>query len=281
MAGGSCGSSLWALDIAYADRDAVMKKADAVFAVINGTPPDEGVAVELGLAIAHGKPTFLFRDDFRKCADSNLFACNLMLYSGLPREGWAGFVYNSIGEITNPKKALARWVDDWYQANIKHGCEKYHEWFCADTAWLRSEIASARLAVERGDIKSVVVCTHHAPLTEDDAVCKRARPARSGGLGTAAYGCEGTNLYTAWLEKDDPVVKAWCYGHTHKCFSTRHGTKGTLVMSNPMGHPGEAAEGEFCPCCVLTVGGGGGAAAVAAQRCCCDEEQTHFTGCRP
>ena len=75
------------MDIAYADVEAV-RNADAIFACINGTPPDEGVAVELGVAIALGKPTFLFRDDFEKCADSNTFPCNLMLYAGLPKEGW-------------------------------------------------------------------------------------------------------------------------------------------------------------------------------------------------
>lgn len=102
-------NKLWAFDIAYADRDAV-RKADAIFAVINGMPPDEGVCVELGIAIALGKPTFLFRDDFRKCADSNLLDCNLMMYSGLPKKSWQTFVYRSIDEITDPRKGLVQWV---------------------------------------------------------------------------------------------------------------------------------------------------------------------------
>ena len=38
--GPQSGNSMWALEIAYADRDAV-KRCDAVFAVINGSPPDE------------------------------------------------------------------------------------------------------------------------------------------------------------------------------------------------------------------------------------------------
>ena len=42
-------------------------ESDGIFAVVNGAPPDEGVMVELGMAIALGKPTFLFRDDFRQC----------------------------------------------------------------------------------------------------------------------------------------------------------------------------------------------------------------------
>ena len=42
-----------------------MRDADGIFAVVNGCPPDEGVMVELGMAITWEKPVFLFRDDFR------------------------------------------------------------------------------------------------------------------------------------------------------------------------------------------------------------------------
>ena len=59
----------WAYRIGQADyRD--VRESDGIFAVVNGTPPDEGVMVELGMAIALGKTAFLFRDDFRKCTDS-------------------------------------------------------------------------------------------------------------------------------------------------------------------------------------------------------------------
>ena len=47
-----------------------LRQADGLFAIVNGSPPDEGVMVEIGVAIALGKPTFLFRDDFHKCIDS-------------------------------------------------------------------------------------------------------------------------------------------------------------------------------------------------------------------
>ena len=103
------GNKMWALEIAYADVEAV-KNSDAIFAVLNGLPPDEGVAVELGVAIALGKPTFLFRDDFRKVADSTTFSCNLMLYAGLPMEGWEKYIYDSLDEITDPNKAMVQWV---------------------------------------------------------------------------------------------------------------------------------------------------------------------------
>ena len=74
------------------------------------TPWDEGVMVEMGMAIALGKPTFLFRDDFRRVTDSGQYPLNLMLFTGLPEEGWRDFYYTSVEEITSPEKALARWA---------------------------------------------------------------------------------------------------------------------------------------------------------------------------
>ena len=49
----------WAYRVAQRDLQDV-RDADALFAIVNGTPPDEGVMVELGAAIALGKPTFYF-----------------------------------------------------------------------------------------------------------------------------------------------------------------------------------------------------------------------------
>ena len=47
----------WAYQVSQADlRD--VRDADGLFAVVNGCPPDEGVMVELGMAIAWHKPTF-------------------------------------------------------------------------------------------------------------------------------------------------------------------------------------------------------------------------------
>ena len=99
----------WAYRIGQADlRDT--RDADAIFAVVNGVPPDEGVMVELGIAIALGKPTFLFRDDFRRATDSEEYPLNLMLFTGLPRQSWRDYYYTSIDEIGAPEKALARWA---------------------------------------------------------------------------------------------------------------------------------------------------------------------------
>ena len=80
-------SAGWAYRIGQADlRD--VREADGLFAVVNGCPPDEGVMVELGMAIAWEKPVFLFRDDFRRCTDSEVYPLNLMmLFTGLPADG--------------------------------------------------------------------------------------------------------------------------------------------------------------------------------------------------
>ena len=72
--------------------------------------PDEGVAVEIGIATALGKPVFLFRDDFRKATDSQMLDCNLMLYAGLPLQGWERHLYRSLDEISDPEKMLVEWA---------------------------------------------------------------------------------------------------------------------------------------------------------------------------
>ena len=99
----------WAYRIGQADyRD--VRDSDAIFAVVNAVPPDEGVMVELGMAIALGKPTFLFRDDFRRVTDSEEYPLNLMLFTGLPEKAWQDSYYTSVEEIASPDKALARWA---------------------------------------------------------------------------------------------------------------------------------------------------------------------------
>ena len=99
----------WAYAVGQADlRD--VRNADGLFAVVNGCPPDEGVMVELGLAIAWGKPVFLFRDDFRRCSDSDIYPLNLMVFSGLPETGWEAHWYCSVEELADPDKALVQWL---------------------------------------------------------------------------------------------------------------------------------------------------------------------------
>ena len=102
----------WAYRVAQRDLQDV-RDADAIFAIVNGTPPDEGVMVELGAAIALGKPTFLFRDDFRRCTDSEDYPLNLMVFAGLPEHGWQRSFYTSLDDVGDPSKALALWVASW------------------------------------------------------------------------------------------------------------------------------------------------------------------------
>lgn len=99
----------WAYQVAQSDlRD--VEACDGIFAVVNGTPPDEGVMVELGVAIALGKAIFLFRDDFRRCTDSEEYPLNLMIFAGLPQENWRDFYYTTVAEILSPQKALYQWI---------------------------------------------------------------------------------------------------------------------------------------------------------------------------
>ena len=99
----------WAYRVAQRDLQDV-RDADALFAIVNGTPPDEGVMVELGAAMALNKPIFLFRDDFRRCTDSENYPLNLMLFAGLPEKNWGNYLYSSIEDIQEPEKALSQWA---------------------------------------------------------------------------------------------------------------------------------------------------------------------------
>lgn len=99
----------WAYQVAQADVNDV-KNCDGIFAIVNGTPPDEGVMVELGIAIALNKAIFLFRDDFRRCTDSEQYPLNLMLFAGLPETTWQNYYYTAIEEIGSSQKALYQWL---------------------------------------------------------------------------------------------------------------------------------------------------------------------------
>lgn len=99
----------WAYRVATADVEDV-KNCDGIFAIVNGTPPDEGVMVELGIAIALEKAIFLFRDDFRRCSDSEEYPLNLMVFAGLPETTWRDYFYTSVEEIGHPDKALYQWL---------------------------------------------------------------------------------------------------------------------------------------------------------------------------
>lgn len=103
-------ASGWAYRVGQADY-ADVRNSDGTFAIVNGCPPDEGVMIELGMAIALKKAVFLFRDDFRKCTDSEDYPLNLMLFTGFPEKNWRDYFYTSFDEIADPNKALVRWLN--------------------------------------------------------------------------------------------------------------------------------------------------------------------------
>ncbi len=59
---------------------------------------------EIGIAIALGKPIFLFRDDFRKCTDSNVSPLNLIIFNGVPTNSWEDCSY--LDEVECKNKAI-------------------------------------------------------------------------------------------------------------------------------------------------------------------------------
>ena len=99
----------WAYDIAERNFHD-LKKCDCIFAIVNGNPPDEGVMIELGIAIALKKKIFLFRDDFRNCSDSDQYPLNLMLFLGLPRNNWKKYYFESILDIKSNEKGFVEWA---------------------------------------------------------------------------------------------------------------------------------------------------------------------------
>ena len=99
----------WAYDLAKCNFND-LKGCDCIFAIVNGNPPDEGVMIELGIAIALKKEIFLFRDDFRNCTDSNQYPLNLMLFLGLPRDNWEKYYFESLKDIKSNKKGFVQWA---------------------------------------------------------------------------------------------------------------------------------------------------------------------------
>ena len=102
--------------------------SDALFAIINGDPPGEGVSVEIGIATALRKPTFLFRDDYRIISETNgTLPVNIMLYSGIPLKGeygyWCDYYYDRFEQIWNKNKAFRRWAEELpFMANGTDPC---------------------------------------------------------------------------------------------------------------------------------------------------------------
>ena len=103
--------SEWAYEVARSNFHD-LKECDCIFAIVNGNPPDEGVMIELGIAIALEKEIFLFRDDFRKSTDSNQYPLNLMLFLGLPKDNWEEYYFESLKDIKSNKKRFVEWAEN-------------------------------------------------------------------------------------------------------------------------------------------------------------------------
>ena len=101
--------SQWAFEVANSNFHD-LKECDCIFAIVNGNPPDEGVMIELGIAIALKKEIFLFRDDFRNCSDSDQYPLNLMLFLGLPKDNWEKYYFESLRDIKSNKKRFMEWA---------------------------------------------------------------------------------------------------------------------------------------------------------------------------
>jgi len=99
----------WAYNVASSNFQD-LKECDCIFAIVNGNPPDEGVMIELGIAIALKKEIFLFRDDFRNCSDSDQYPLNLMLFLGLPKDNWEKYYFESLQDIKSNKKRFIEWA---------------------------------------------------------------------------------------------------------------------------------------------------------------------------
>lgn len=98
-------------EIGQTNMDSIVG-SDAVFAMINGLEPDSGVMIEIGLAYAWNIPVFLFRDDMRQGSETNTYPLNIMIFAGLPKDNWKDHYYTCLADITDPKKALAKWAKD-------------------------------------------------------------------------------------------------------------------------------------------------------------------------
>ena len=102
--------SEWAYQVAISNFHD-LKECDCIFAIVNGNPPDEGVMIELGIAIALKKEIFLFRDDFRNCSDNDKYPLNLMLFLGLPKNNWKKYYFESLQDIKSNKKRFVEGVN--------------------------------------------------------------------------------------------------------------------------------------------------------------------------
>lgn len=88
--------------------------AEIVVANMDGADPDSGTCWECGYANGKGKPTLLFRTDFRKASEGDDAACNLMMAESaakvlnLPRASLADVgaaLVGALAELSPPPRS--------------------------------------------------------------------------------------------------------------------------------------------------------------------------------
>ena len=89
----------------HALRD--VRDADGFFGMVSGCPPDEGVMLEPGMAIAWQNLLFLFRDAFRRTTASDFCPSNLTVCASLRMVGRGRHRYASVADFTDPDQAGA------------------------------------------------------------------------------------------------------------------------------------------------------------------------------
>lgn len=97
------------LEIARRDMQGV-ERADGLLCIVSNPIPDEGAMVEVGIALAWGKPIFILNDDFRYRPTGNTLPVNLMLCAGMNVDTWRSHYFTSIEDLSDSKKALAMWI---------------------------------------------------------------------------------------------------------------------------------------------------------------------------
>ena len=57
------------------------------------------------------KKKFLFRDDYKKCSESEEYPLNLIIILGLPQAHLKKYYFESIEEIEDANKNFIQWVN--------------------------------------------------------------------------------------------------------------------------------------------------------------------------
>lgn len=97
------------LTIANLDVTGV-RGADGVLCIVSSSIPDEGSMIEVGMAMAWGKPVFYLNDDVRHRPKEGHLPMNPMLFCHTSSDTWRQYYYTSVDGLRDPQKALHKWI---------------------------------------------------------------------------------------------------------------------------------------------------------------------------